>query len=43
MQTSVNVIKRSPRIVFFARPLDETLKLTDLRGATLGSFTIPPS
>ena len=36
-------MKRSPRDVPFASFLDETLKLANLRGATLGSFTTPPS
>ena len=43
MQTSEKVMKRSPRLVPFANFFDDTLKLTDLRGATFGSFTTPPS
>ena len=36
-------MKRSPRAVPLRNFLEETLKFTDLRGATFGSFTTPPS
>ena len=43
MQTSENVMKRSPRFAPLANFFDVTLKLELLRGATFGSFTTPPS
>ena len=36
-------MKRSPRDVPLANFLEETLKFTDLRGATFASFITPPS